>query len=577
MLAICPHTHLRRTGAATQLAGTTLRRPFNQDLQLLSYIALVAFERESVLKIDYFVQTAGLHLNRDIVRVLSRRQGSGALGVIEHERGIEADLLEEIERLAVVLLRLRAEACDYIGRYRAVGHQLADFIYTLEVPGCRVAATHLLEDAVGPGLDREVDMVADVGVTGHGLEHLVRNVLRVRGRETHAHLGAHLRDHREQPGKRSPFEIVGVHVLAQQGHLLIAFLGAVAGLTDDRAGVAAPLHSAGVWDYAVRTDVVAAAHDRDEGGNAVRIEADGGNVRISFLAREDYVDLGVAVGSGLKQLGQATVSIRTCHDVDLSPFEQLLLHSLGHAAEDTDHDRPASALERELTDTAEDALFGVVADRAGIRHYDVCFVHILRPGITMFSEDRKDHLGIGYIHLAAVGFYVYLFTHVRKDRQKVSIFGDVNKIVDILLALLAAVLLAGCSSSRNQFTITGGGMDSVRIGDPITAVANLNINNPSYKVKVSDISGKIKSGEKALLNVQADDCEIPARSSSTVFVPLEASLEPGVGFFSIMKIVSGGDYENLTADITFTATGLFGIKKTQTLENIPLKDLMKLL
>ena len=44
-----------------------------------------------------------------------------------------------------------------------------------------------------------------------------------------------------------------------------------------------------------------------------------------------------------------------------------------------------------------------------------------------------------------------------------------------------------------------------------------------------------------------------------------------------MKIVSGGDYENLTADITFTATGLFGIKKTQTLENIPLKDLMKLL
>ncbi len=96
-------------------------------------------------------------------------------------------------------------------------------------------------------------------------------------------------------------------------------------------------------------------------------------------------------------------------------------------------------------------------------------------------------------------------------------------------------------------------------------------------MKVSDISGKIKNGEKALLNVQAEDFEIPARSSSTVFVPIEASLEPGVGVFGIMKIVSGGDYENLTADITFTATGLFGIKKTQTLENIPLKDLMKLL
>lgn len=152
-----------------------------------------------------------------------------------------------------------------------------------------------------------------------------------------------------------------------------------------------------------------------------------------------------------------------------------------------------------------------------------------------------------------------------------------NKIVRILLAVVVAALLAGCSNSRNQFTITGGGMDSVHIGDPITAVANLNINNPSYKVKVSDISGRIKSGEQTLLNVQAEDFEIPARSSSTVFVPLEASLEPGVGVFGIMKIVSGGDYENLTADITFTATGLFGIKKTQTLENIPLKDLMKLL
>ena len=153
-----------------------------------------------------------------------------------------------------------------------------------------------------------------------------------------------------------------------------------------------------------------------------------------------------------------------------------------------------------------------------------------------------------------------------------------NKIVRILFAALtAALLLGGCASQGSKFTITGGGVESVHLGQPITAVANLTFNNPSQKVKVSAVSGKVKSGETALLGLTAEDFEIPARSETTVAIPVEANLEPGVGIRTIMKLVASGDFEDLTADITFTASGFLGIRKTQTIEDIPVKDLLRML
>ena len=151
-----------------------------------------------------------------------------------------------------------------------------------------------------------------------------------------------------------------------------------------------------------------------------------------------------------------------------------------------------------------------------------------------------------------------------------------KKIVSILLAAVVAVMVNGCAS-ENKFTITGGGVESVHLGPTITATANLTFSNPSYKVKVSDVSGVVKNGEDALLNLTAEDFTIPARSTTTVPVPVEGSLAPGVGLLKIMSLVSGSNFEGLTADLTFTATGLLGIKKTQTIEGIPLKELMDLL
>ena len=146
-----------------------------------------------------------------------------------------------------------------------------------------------------------------------------------------------------------------------------------------------------------------------------------------------------------------------------------------------------------------------------------------------------------------------------------------------MLAFVLAAVLNGCADGGRQFTITGGGVESVHLGPTITATANLTFSNPSHKVKVTDISGKVKSNGTAILSLSAEDFTIPARSTATVPVPVEASMEPGVGILSIMKIVGGNNFEGLTADLTFTASGFLGIRKTQTLEDIPLKSIIGLL
>lgn|GEM_PF-2326583 len=153
-----------------------------------------------------------------------------------------------------------------------------------------------------------------------------------------------------------------------------------------------------------------------------------------------------------------------------------------------------------------------------------------------------------------------------------------KKIVNTILVALAALLLTACAGSNNQLKLTGGGLESLKIGSPITAVLRLEVSNPSYKVNVSDITGKVLNDGEPLLDLKAEDFTIPARKDSQVFVPVEASLEPGVGIFSLGRLLSAQDLdESITVSVTFTASGFLGIKKTQTIENVPLSTIANLL
>ena len=152
-----------------------------------------------------------------------------------------------------------------------------------------------------------------------------------------------------------------------------------------------------------------------------------------------------------------------------------------------------------------------------------------------------------------------------------------KKIVRILFAALIAAALTGCTDAYKQFQITGGSLESPTLGPPMGAVLSVDVNNPTYKVVVTDVSGKVKKGERHMLDLTAEDFTVPARSASTVKIPVTATMAPGVGLLSIGRVLASGDYDDIVVDLTFTASGFLGFKKTQTIENIPVKDLISLL
>ena len=96
-------------------------------------------------------------LDLDLVRHLvghCRRLGAGARRVDEGEGAVVADLLDHLERLAEVRLRLAGEADDDVGPERKVGDCGAHALDEGEVALPRVGTPHRLEDPCRARLQR---------------------------------------------------------------------------------------------------------------------------------------------------------------------------------------------------------------------------------------------------------------------------------------------------------------------------------------------------------------------------------------------------------------------------------------
>jgi len=153
----------------------------------------------------------------------------------------------------------------------------------------------------------------------------------------------------------------------------------------------------------------------------------------------------------------------------------------------------------------------------------------------------------------------------------------VKKFVQILLLAVVALALTSCADSRRQFNIVDGGVASLSVGSPIKAVLKLTFDNPSHKYEVMDITGKVKHSGSAILDLQAEDFTIPARDTTEVLVPVEARLEPGTGILTVMRMISARDLSNVTVSLTFTVKGFLGFRKTETIEDIPVENIIGLI
>ena len=178
------YAHLVASGPSAEILRIPPGRAFDQDLEHLADIPAVALEAQVVLKGDYLVQSPGLDLGRYVIRIMAGRKGPGPFGVAEHVGVVEPGLPEKGQGGLMVFFGLGTESGYHVGGDAAARKYLADLPDPLHVPFTGVAPSHLLEQAVAAGLDRKMNMLADVVAGRHSLKERVAYVLGVVCRET---------------------------------------------------------------------------------------------------------------------------------------------------------------------------------------------------------------------------------------------------------------------------------------------------------------------------------------------------------------------------------------------------------
>ena len=95
-------------GASEHIFMASFRVSFDEHLDHLAYLALVAFEREGVLQGDDLVEPAHFLFLADVVGQVFLCVGARSFGVFEHECGIEAYLNTSVPMAASGTMRRMA-------------------------------------------------------------------------------------------------------------------------------------------------------------------------------------------------------------------------------------------------------------------------------------------------------------------------------------------------------------------------------------------------------------------------------------------------------------------------------------
>ena len=217
--------------------------------------------------------------------------------------------------------------------------------------------------------------------------------------------------HPDQIGKIHPqaqILPVGVHVLAQEGDVLIPGGDQLPGLGHHLLGTAGALPAPDVGDDAVGTEVVAAVHD-GEPRLHLPVAAQGyalGHGAVVLRGGEDAL---FRVHHPLEKLREAPELMGPEDQIHhrVGAFEllghMLLLH---HAAADGD-DLPGAGFLRvvEGADVAQHAHLRMLAHSAGVDHDHVRLKLVLRKAVAHLGQIPAQLLAVGLVLLAAVGVH----------------------------------------------------------------------------------------------------------------------------------------------------------------------------
>ena len=211
----------------------------------------------------------------------------------------------------------------------------------------------------------------------------------------------------QQVGERAAvaeLDAVGVHVLAEQGHLEHALVDQRLHLGQDLAGPAVLLGAAQRRDDAERAGVVAPDADRHPAGV-------GGVPLRRQRRREDLeglhdLDLRLGVVAGAVEQGRERPHVVGAED-DVDPgraADDLAAVLLGEAAADGDLHPRVRVLDRpQVAEVAVEPVVRVLADRTRVQDDDVGVGAIGRGRVAGLLEQPGQALGVVHVHLAPVG------------------------------------------------------------------------------------------------------------------------------------------------------------------------------
>ena len=246
----------------------------------------------------------------------------------------------------------------------------------------------------------------------------IAEIIGVRTREAHA-ADARNRAHGAQEiGEIVLAVVVGVHRLPEQHDLTHAIGDHVADLANHVGQTPAAFRAARVRYDAVGAAVIAATLHGDPRLDA--IEALRREVLVVLLEVEVRRDGALAAARAFHQRGKGAVSVRTDHQAHmLRLLQQLRAESLRHAPRDAD-DAAALHVTFELAEPADHALFGVIANGAGVDKDDVGAFRTVDRRVAFGRELPEHQLGVAHVHLAAVRLYVDGPLHLRKALRPAS-------------------------------------------------------------------------------------------------------------------------------------------------------------
>ena len=320
--------------------------------------------------------------------------------------------LNQADGLFKFFIGLSGEANNNVAGQHQIGHDLFGVVHLLQIGLPVVVAVHGLQHPGGAGLEGEMQLLRDFGITRHGVEELLAGITRMACHEADEKIPRNLGNGGQQVGKihaAAQILAIGVDVLPKKGDFLRAALNQRPALCENVLRLTAAFPPTDVGDDAVGAEIVAAVHDgypcfqlgipdlRNALGDGAGFVF---NKELPLFPAED-------VPQDLRKLPQMVGGKHAVH-VGVAVLDAV--GDLGfsrHAAAQEDFLLRVAALGvGQRAQIAENPLLGVFPDGAGVHDDHIRALGAADDGIAALGEKAPQLFGIGLVLLAAIGLHV---------------------------------------------------------------------------------------------------------------------------------------------------------------------------